>query len=83
MAQLLAYSPWQQILRKELNLAYDRKIKVCVEGDELTDAVLKGFGERIKEETLTEDLINSTKKTYNAEKEWDIDGRNVKISILL
>ena len=72
-----------QIMRKELNLEYDRKIKVCIEGDELTEAVLKGFGERIKEETLTEDLINPMKRAYNAEKEWDIDGRNVKISILL
>ena len=72
-----------QIMRKELNLEYDRKIKVCVEGDELTDTVLKVFGERIKEETLTEDLTNTMKKAYNAEKEWDIDGRNVKISILL
>ncbi len=72
-----------QIMRKELNLEYDRKIKVCVEGDELTNVVLKHFGNRIKDETLTEDLINPDRKIFNAEKEWDIDGRNVKISILL
>ena len=72
-----------QIMRKELNIEYDRKIRANIEGEDLVGKVLKIHGKRIGEETLISEFLSTHEPNAASSKEWDIDGKTVTISLYL
>ena len=65
-----------QVMRKELDLQYDQRIDLSVNGDSNLNAVLGEYGDWIKTETLAASLKREKREDA---KEWDIDGDKVLI----
>jgi isoleucyl-tRNA synthetase len=69
-----------QIMRKEMDLEYTQRILLAVSGDELVTSAVREFAHYIMKESQSR-AISSPEKVSGYSKEWDIDGRAVKISI--
>ena len=67
-----------QVMRKELDLQYDQKIDLSVNGDSVLNTILSEYGDWIKSETLAATLTN---EKMDDSREWDIDGDKVLISV--
>ncbi len=73
-----------QVMRKEMDLPYDQHISVKYDGDDLIREAMKVSVGNIKSETLSDSIENS--KFYGDDREsftknWDIDGRELKLAI--
>jgi len=65
-----------QEMRKELDLQVEEFIKTTIEMD---PELVKGWEEYIKNETRSEELTFGNAEGYV--KEWDVEGRKVRIGI--
>ncbi len=75
-----------QVMRKELNLGYDQKIRVRMSGSEEMLEAAKFRESTIKEETLSIEVIKEQEITPSADpnvktSDWDVDGRKITIQI--
>lgn len=66
-----------QNLRKQKDFDVADRIKLYYESDDKFDVVVKDFGEMIKKETLSIELI----KKDNLTEEFDLNGLNVKLDV--
>ncbi|MFH0816659.1 MAG: isoleucine--tRNA ligase [Methanobacteriota archaeon] len=66
-----------QVMRKEMDLSYDQRITVALSGDDEIDKAAGAFAEYIKRETLSDEL--SVGEQEWEPKEWDVDGRKLKL----
>ena len=73
-----------QVMRKEMDLPYDQHISVKYDGDDLIREAMKVSVGNIKSETLSDSIENSKFSGDDREsftKNWDIDGRELKLAI--
>ncbi len=68
-----------QTMRKDMNLEYDAKIITKYSGDSLLEEIMREYARRIMEETQSIELEKGNDGEY--EKEWEIDGRKIKIFV--
>ncbi len=66
-----------QTMRKEMKLQYDAKIKTRYSGDETLEKVMKKYREHIMKETQSIILEKGEEGEY--EKEWEIEGKKIRI----
>ncbi len=67
-----------QVMRKDLNLEYDQKIRTRIDGNGPLTESLKRFRNWIMDETLS---VEIEEKPHEDGREWDINGEKVYISI--
>ena len=69
-----------QTMRKDLELGYTQKIKTYYDGDEILDEAVNEMEDYIKKETLSRELKKVSEGHEDGfEKDWSIDGNNIKI----
>ncbi len=68
-----------QTMRKDLDLGYTQKIDTYYRGDEKLERAVVELHDYIKKETLSESLEKGSGS--GMDKEWDIDGRNITITV--
>ncbi len=68
-----------QAMRKEMNLKYDEKIETYYMGDEELEKAIDEFKDYIMGETQSVKLEKGEEKGY--QKDWKIDGKDIKIVI--
>ena len=68
-----------QVMRKELDLEYDRRIRTWVLGDEEVSEALRMHGDYIAGETLSVELREAPGRGYH--RVWEVDGKRVEIWI--
>jgi len=69
-----------QIMRKEMDLEYTQRILLAISGDGFVSASVRKFAHYIMKESQA-NAISSPDNVREYTKDWDIDGRAVKISI--
>ncbi len=67
-----------QVMRKDLNLEYDQKIKTTISGGKIISNTVRKFGRNIQDETLSIEIEDEKSEKG---KEWDINGEKVTIGI--
>ncbi len=71
-----------QNMRKEANFDVTDRIRLTVQGDEIVQKALDSMAAYIKDETLSEDIINAMEgDDDDFVKEWEIDDKNLTIAI--
>ena len=66
-----------QTMRKEADFDVQNHIKLCAEGSEKIDAIIKNNAEAIMKDTLTDEIVVCNGYT----KEWNINGEKITITI--
>lgn len=67
-----------QVMRKDLNLEYDQKIRTGISGSGVIPKALGKFKNWIMEETLSDEIVEDAQEKG---RDWDINGEKVVISI--
>jgi isoleucyl-tRNA synthetase len=67
-----------QVMRKEMNLNYDEKISVTIDGTPNVIESMKRFMKEVSQETLTDRVRFASDKN---QKSWDMDGEKLQVLI--
>jgi isoleucyl-tRNA synthetase len=67
-----------QVMRKEMNLNYDEKISVILDGTPIVIESMKRFMKEVSQETLADRVRFASDKN---QKSWDIDGEKLQVLI--
>jgi isoleucyl-tRNA synthetase len=68
-----------QVMRKEMDLSYDQRVRVALMGDGELNKAVSSFGDYIRRETLADSL--EVGELEWEPKEWDVDGRKLLLWI--
>jgi len=69
-----------QIMRKEMNLEYTQRIFLTICGDEFVAGAVRNYAHYIMRESLA-NAVSTVERVTEYTKEWNIDGRTVKIGV--